>query len=292
MYKIDEEFRPRGRVFMKATQESSIPSSSSSTTVERKSSLKKYHSSGQPHYQQLVKGPPITTNIDDRNIRFQHEVKHEKTIQAVIRDYPDARDMPYPPGTSTTDQSMVLQQSISNGSGSGSGNIPIVSQDTQSYQAVTRNKRISTEVLGSSMESTKLSQRGEGGHRRITTHIVRKVTTLSRAEEQAHAQNLLAPPQGRRNSVRTTEIGYLEESRAIEPKRPKVIFSLLVRTVLCFMLVECSMLRRNFPRSLLIMQCKTFIFFRFNTRTVETHDCLMCIFRILIMRKVLSCTCL
>lgn len=222
MYKIDEEFRPRGRVFMKATQESSssVPrsSSSTSTTVERKSSLKKYHSSGQPH-QQLVKGPPITTNIDDRNIRFQHEVKHEKTIQAVIRDYPDARDMPYPPGTSTTDQSMVLKHNIQNGS----GNIPIVSQDTQSYQAITRNKRISTEVLGSSMESTKLSQRGEGGHRRITTHIVRKVTTLSRAEEQAHAQNLL-PPQGRRNSVRTTEIGYLEEARAIEPKRPKVIF--------------------------------------------------------------------
>lgn len=217
MYKIDEEFRPRGRVFMKATQESSssVPSSTSST-VERKSSLKKYSSTsgGQP----LAKGPPITTNIDDRNIRFQHEVKHEKTIQAVIRDYPDARDMPYPPGTSTTDQSMVLQHSIQNGS----GNIPVVSQDTQSYQAITRNKRVSTEVLGSSMESTKLSQRGEGGHRRITTHIVRKVTTLSRAEEQAHAQNLL-PPQGRRNSVRTTEIGYMEESRAIEPKRPKVI---------------------------------------------------------------------
>lgn len=218
MYKIDEEFRPRGRVFMKATQESSVPSSSS-TTVERKSSLKKYSSSTGGAQPIMVRGPPITTNIDDRNIRFQHEVKHEKTIQAVVRDYPDARDMPYPPGTSHSDQSMILQHSIQNGS----GNIPIVSHDTQSYQAITRNKRMSTEVLGSSMESTKLSQRGEGGHRRITTHIVRKVTTLSRAEEQAQAQNLLPPP-GRRNSVRTTEIGYLEQSRAIEPKRPKVGF--------------------------------------------------------------------
>lgn len=223
MYKIDDEFRPRGRVFMKATQEGCVPgsSSTSSSTVERKSSLKKYSSSsGSQHHhhhhqqQQLVRGPPITTSLDDRNIRFQHQVKHEKTIEAVIRDYPDGRDMPYPPGTTTTDQSMVLEHS--------SGNIPIVSHDTQSYEAITRNKRLSTEVLGSSMESTKLSQRGESGHRRITTHIVRKVTKMSRAEEQSHAQNLL-PPQGSRNSVRTTEFGYME-SRSIEPKRPKVCF--------------------------------------------------------------------
>lgn len=83
-------------------------------------------------------------------------------------------------------------------------------------QAITRNKHLSTEVLGSSFESKKLSQRASDGHRRITTHIVRKVTTLSRAEENAQSQNLIQTAQNR-----TTEIGYMT-TQAIEPKRAKV----------------------------------------------------------------------
>ncbi|XP_052740601.1 microtubule-actin cross-linking factor 1 isoform X26 [Bicyclus anynana] len=52
-------------------------------------------------------------------------------------------------------------------------------------QEIHTNKRMSTEVLGSSLESTKISKKDDSGQRRITTRIVRKVTTLTRGEEKA-----------------------------------------------------------------------------------------------------------
>ncbi|XP_050552461.1 dystonin isoform X43 [Spodoptera frugiperda] len=58
-------------------------------------------------------------------------------------------------------------------------------------QAIHTNKRMSTEVLGSSLESTKISKKDDvSGQRRITTRIVRKVTTLTRGEEKASAEDV------------------------------------------------------------------------------------------------------
>lgn len=241
MYKIDDEFRPRGRVFMKATRESQQQSSTSDgdnitgrnvvSVPIRKSSLKK--------------GPPITTSLDDRRIQFQHEVKHEKTIEALVTEYPPGDDY-RPPGSrsysndrstsnkyyeshssspqritavpsssSLNDVSReVIHYSSNNNNNADSGYD--VTDNVQSMQAITRNKRLSTEVLGSSFESKKLSQRASDGHRRITTHIVRKVTTMSRAEENAQAQNLIQSAHNK-----TTEIGYMT-TQAIESKKPKV----------------------------------------------------------------------
>lgn len=241
MYKIDDEFRPRGRVFMKATRESQQQSTTSggeagSNVVSvpiRKSSLKK--------------GPPITTSLDDRRIQFQHEVKHEKTIEALITEFPPGDDY-RPPGSrsySSDRTSKKLYETHTSSSSSSpqrltavpSSSLNDVSRDVsrdvihyatnndngydvtdnvQSMQAITRNKRTSTEVLGSNFESKKLSQRASDGHRRITTHIVRKVTTLSRAEENAQTQDLIHTSQNK-----TVEMGYMT-TQAIESKKPKV----------------------------------------------------------------------
>ena len=206
MYKIDDEFRPSGRVFMKATRENPQESS-----VMRKSSLKK--------------GPPITTNLDDRRIQFKHEVKHEKTIEALITEYPpganyrsrsdaasSSSNVYHSHESPALDESShkVVHYSTRNDS-------PFdVPDGVNSLHAITRNKRTSTEVLGSSFESKKLSQRSTDGNRRITTHIVRKVTTLSRAEENAQNQNLIQTAQ-----TKATEFGFMQ-TQAIEPKRPKV----------------------------------------------------------------------
>lgn len=234
MYKIDDEFRPRGRVFMKATRESQQQSTTSSgepgvnvvSVPIRKSSLKK--------------GPPITTSLDDRRIQFQQEVKHEKTIEALITEYPPGDDY-RPPGsrsyssdrtsryeqhhTSSSPQRITavpshslndVSREVMHYSTNNNNNGYDVTDNVQSMQAITRNKRSSTEVLGSSFESKKLSQRATDGHRRITTHIVRKVTTLSRAEENAQTQDLMHTSQNK-----TTEIGYMT-TQAIESKKPKV----------------------------------------------------------------------
>lgn len=200
MYKIDDEFRPRGRVFMKATQET--PSKNVIEVPIRKSSLKK--------------GPAITTNLDDRNIQFEHEVTHEKTIEAHITEYP-----PYNPSAGYSSNKAITSGSNGNTKQithyrTESGYDLPDSAATTSLKAVTRNKRTSTEVLGSSFESKKLSQRAPDGHRRITTQIVRKVTTLSRAEENAHAQNLIHSAHNR-----SVEYGYMT-TQAIEPPPKKV----------------------------------------------------------------------
>lgn len=176
MYKIDDEFRPGGgRVFVKATHEHHVtpPNSSLSLTTTKSNynvSDATSDNAGISRRSFTTRGgSAITTNIEDqRNMHFQHEIKHERTIEAVVRDsVPITRTMYTPEITSVTTSTDIGG-----------------SQSQASFHTVTRNKRLSTEVLGSSMESTKLSQRAPNGHRRITTHIVRKVTTMSRAEEQ------------------------------------------------------------------------------------------------------------
>ncbi|XP_063975577.1 dystonin isoform X37 [Diachasmimorpha longicaudata] len=57
-------------------------------------------------------------------------------------------------------------------------------------QAIYTKRKLSTEVLGSSIESTKTSKRGENGTRRIVTRIIRKTTTLTRGEEKSVAEDL------------------------------------------------------------------------------------------------------
>lgn len=197
VYKVDNEFRPSGRVFLKAQNPVPVP--------ERKSSLKMY----------MPKGPAITTNLDssldNKGVTFQHQVLHEKHVEAVVSDYASPYDQfpsgdfrSLPPIDNEPSQAVVLR----NGLG-GSG---------MSFAEVTRNKRIATEVTGSSFETTKRSQRAEDGHRRVTTHIVRKVTTLSRAEEQALANNQMQLTK----DVRTTELGYISGALPNIPKRLKV----------------------------------------------------------------------
>lgn len=255
MYKADDDVRPR-RVYMKEMRESREHSSSGGGSHSTDPSGHSQVVSVPIRKSSLKKGPAITTSLDDRRIQFQHEVKHEKTIEALITEYPPGEDY-RPPGqrsysndrsttkkyyeshtssgspqrsiaVPSTSSTSDVSREVINYSSNNPNNNPTAGSDigydvtdnVQSMQAITRNKHMSTEVLGSSFESKKLSQRASDGHRRITTHIVRKVTTMSRAEENAQSQNLIQSAQNR-----TTEIGYMT-TQAIEPKRPKVTTSI------------------------------------------------------------------
>lgn len=92
-------------------------------------------------------------------------------------------------------------------------------KDSDDLKAVYTRKRLSTEVLGSSFESTKTSKFGEDGRRRITTKIVRKVTTLTRGEEQSREEDLT-----RRAQVKSIESAndIAKRTSTTEPKRVKV----------------------------------------------------------------------
>lgn len=179
MYKIDDEFRPPGRVFMKATREN-------------------------PGNSLVPRGSAITTSVDDKGVRFRHDVIHEKTVEAVITDYRNG-DSRNGSTRDVVDSSNALTYSIP------------VRDSHADLQQITRNKRMSTEVLGSTMETSKISQKAPDGHRRHVTHIVRKVTTLSRAEEREQANNMIKFS----NDKKTIELGY-SATQAIQPKRVKV----------------------------------------------------------------------
>ncbi|XP_063696851.1 uncharacterized protein LOC134827909 [Culicoides brevitarsis] len=198
VYKVDNEFRPAGRVFLKAQNPIPVP--------ERKSSLKMY----------VPKGPAITTPVDDPNkgVTFEHQVLHEKHVEAVVSDYAspydqfpsgDFRSLP-PVDTVDASSSQALVRAGNGAPG-------------MSFAEITRNKRSATEVTGSSFETTKRSQRGDDGHRRVTTHIVRKVTTLSRAQEKAMADNQMQLTK----DVRTVELGYVSGALPNIPKRQKLV---------------------------------------------------------------------
>ncbi|XP_030387736.1 dystonin isoform X21 [Scaptodrosophila lebanonensis] len=203
-------------------------SSSSQSTLQRSHQLVRHRNGGGPgdtvssgnEVVHMSRGPPITTNIDDQNLRYRREMKHEKTIEAVITDFPGVA----PPGTipherSNFERTVTFQDAVGNRRLLASDNrsvVPVTASNLtsgsgSSYQHVTRNKRISTEVLGSSVESTKTSQRAPNGHRRVTTHIVRKVTTLSRAEENQQPPEDLLPPA---KMLRSSELEY---RRALPP---------------------------------------------------------------------------
>ncbi|XP_041970863.1 plectin isoform X9 [Aricia agestis] len=85
-------------------------------------------------------------------------------------------------------------------------------------QAIHTNKRMSTEVLGSSLESTKISKKDDSGQRRITTRIVRKVTTLTRGEEKASAEDV----RGGREVHRSAESYRHYEVEATPSRKVKI----------------------------------------------------------------------
>lgn len=203
-------------------------STSSQSTLKRTQQLVRQTTNGsQPYVSSgsevvhTTRGPAITTNIDDSSLRYRHETKRERTVEAVITDYPGVA-APYgnvPHERTNIERTVTFQDAVDGRRPSdfsralvpARGEAITGSSSSSSYQQVTRNKRISTEVLGSSVESTKTSQRAANGHRRVTTHIVRKVTTLSRAEEnQQPAEDLLPPAK----MIRSSELEY---RRALPP---------------------------------------------------------------------------
>ncbi|XP_034109862.1 dystonin isoform X44 [Drosophila albomicans] len=198
--------------------------SSSQSTLKRTQQLVRQTNGGQPYVSSgsevvhTSRGPAITTNIDDSSLRYRHETKRERTVEAVITDYPGVPPHGSVPHERTNFERTVTFQDAIDGrrpSDSSRALVPSsgVPATSSSYHQVTRNKRISTEVLGSSVESTKTSQRAPNGHRRVTTHIVRKVTTLSRAEEnQQPAEDLLPPAK----MIRSSELEYRRALPAIE----------------------------------------------------------------------------
>ncbi|XP_021709229.1 dystonin isoform X34 [Aedes aegypti] len=197
MYKIDDEFRPRGRVFMKAQREHGQSYPSSSALVSRSSSRSSTASR---------KGPAITTNLDDSNLRFRHEIMNEKVIEATVTELPGVIE------SMNRDHWRALPSSMSYGN-----ELVVAHPGSNVVAEVTRNKRLTTEVLGNTMETTSTSQRASDGHRRMTTHIVRKITTLTRAEEQAQADNRIR----QNRDVKKTEIGYLRMGSQ-DSKRAKI----------------------------------------------------------------------
>lgn len=182
VYTVDHDFRPSGRVFLKAQNPAPVP--------ERKSSLK-----------MLV--PSKASPIDDKNVSFQHEVHHEKHVEAVVTDY----GSPYDQFRSGDFQSLPA---IENGTSSQQ----LVQHN--GIQEITRNKRTSTDVLGSNYETTKRTASTEGSRGRVQTQIVRRVTTISRAEEQAMPNNMIKCTK----DTKTTELGFIAGS--VQAKRQKV----------------------------------------------------------------------
>lgn len=89
----------------------------------------------------------------------------------------------------------------------------------ESLQAIYKKQKLSTEVLGSSIESTRTSRDNEDGTHRITTRIYRKVTTLTRGEEKSVAEDLTRKGNERSIKYRTEAAG----SKELKPvKRVKV----------------------------------------------------------------------
>ncbi|CAH0551957.1 unnamed protein product [Brassicogethes aeneus] len=92
-------------------------------------------------------------------------------------------------------------------------------EEMENMQAVYTKKKLSTEVLGSSYESTKTRQGNENGYRRLTTRIVRKVTTLTRGEENARTQDLT-----RRSEIKSiqSKADYAPNMEVTTAKRVKI----------------------------------------------------------------------
>lgn len=91
--------------------------------------------------------------------------------------------------------------------------------DVNNLQAVYTRRQLNTEVLGSTVETTKTSRRPSSGMRSVTTRIVRKTTTLTRGEEHSVTETLVRRA-GERALVQVPERVVLQPD--IQPKRAKV----------------------------------------------------------------------
>lgn len=110
-------------------------------------------------------GPPITTPIEEDSLRKLK--KHEMADRA---------------GGGGQRPVGILKKSRAQG--------------MEIQQQATDERRMYTEVLGRSSETTKISRRDPSGGRRLTTCVVRKVTTVTRGEERIREpeQRALAQP--------------------------------------------------------------------------------------------------
>ena len=91
--------------------------------------------------------------------------------------------------------------------------------DVNNLQAVYTRRQLNTEVLGSTVETTKTSRRPGSGMRSVTTRIVRKTTTLTRGEEHSVTETLVRRA-GERALVQVPERVVLQPDT--RPKRVKV----------------------------------------------------------------------
>lgn len=112
-------------------------------------------------------GPPITTPIEEDSLRKLK--KHEMVDRSGLRDN---GHRPIGILKKTKTEGMEIQREA------------------------TDERRMYTEVLGRSSETTKISRRDPNGGRRLTTCVVRKVTTVTRGEERRREpeQRALAQP--------------------------------------------------------------------------------------------------
>lgn len=88
-----------------------------------------------------------------------------------------------------------------------------------SVEAIHTRRHLSTEVDGSTEESSRIQRSKHEGRKLITTRIIRKTTTLTRAEEQNINENLMRSAQ---SSVNMIPIGKAANFPAIQSKRARV----------------------------------------------------------------------
>lgn len=211
MYRFVKEGGSSKRLFVQGTLESD-------DSKPLKSSLKKPSSSSV--------GSPITTSLNlasvPRSLR-EGLTRHETVYDG---NYPGIeRTSSYRSGSYHRDESyngrIVYDGNQTHFEYDGEGAVVVPTSagglGMSELQAIHTNKRMSTEVLGSSLESTKISKKDDSGQRRITTRIVRKVTTLTRGEEKASAEDV------RGGSVQRSAEHYRHvEMESSLPRRVKV----------------------------------------------------------------------
>lgn len=88
-------------------------------------------------------------------------------------------------------------------------------------EAIHTRRHLTTEVDGSTEESSRVQRHKHEGRKLITTRIIRKTTTLTRAEEQSIGENLL---RSAASSVNVVPIGRTSNFPAIQSKRARVSF--------------------------------------------------------------------
>jgi hypothetical protein len=92
-------------------------------------------------------------------------------------------------------------------------------QDINDLQAVYTRRQLNTEVLGSTVQTTRTSRRQSLGTRSVTTRIVRKTTTLTRGEEHSVAESLVRRAGDKALLQATESVG---KQPGMHPKRAKV----------------------------------------------------------------------